>query len=319
MDTYVNCSCGQNILVNSDAEGQQFPCPSCGKRLIVPKEKDVPFTVYEKASLDVLQSVGFVKRDLPDEILKTLPAEPLRFLREHHPHFMTLRGLQRTMHYEIYIPPQPARERPSAIPDERASKRSRPKKTAQEAVPFDSYFKASLTTLQEAGLVKRGIPEEILKTLPRAPLKVLLSKHSRFVTFKGIQRAIAYENYAEGGKRKEVLYAPVPPAVKRRARPKPKAKPKIEEEDEFQKDEFEAEPQPAVYHPLKSDYYCPRCGRLEINGYYQKEVPNQPTGFMAAHWANNPMLPMVAMPMYINRTRHATFCKKCGEEVRYSG
>ena len=32
-----DCSCGQSIEVNSDAGGQRFNCPSCGKQLTVPQ------------------------------------------------------------------------------------------------------------------------------------------------------------------------------------------------------------------------------------------------------------------------------------------
>jgi predicted RNA-binding Zn-ribbon protein involved in translation (DUF1610 family) len=32
-----DCSCGQSIEVNSDASGQRFNCPSCGKQLTVPQ------------------------------------------------------------------------------------------------------------------------------------------------------------------------------------------------------------------------------------------------------------------------------------------
>ena len=33
----VDCSCGQSIEVNSDAGGQCFNCPSCGRELTVPQ------------------------------------------------------------------------------------------------------------------------------------------------------------------------------------------------------------------------------------------------------------------------------------------
>lgn len=32
-----DCSCGQSIEVNSDAGGQRFNCPSCGRELTVPQ------------------------------------------------------------------------------------------------------------------------------------------------------------------------------------------------------------------------------------------------------------------------------------------
>jgi len=32
-----DCSCGQSIEVNSDAGGQRFNCPSCGRKLTVPQ------------------------------------------------------------------------------------------------------------------------------------------------------------------------------------------------------------------------------------------------------------------------------------------
>lgn len=38
-----DCSCGQSIEVNSDAGGQHFNCPSCGRELTVPQmEKQQP-------------------------------------------------------------------------------------------------------------------------------------------------------------------------------------------------------------------------------------------------------------------------------------
>ena len=33
----VDCPCGQSIEVNSDAGGQRFNCPSCGRELTVPQ------------------------------------------------------------------------------------------------------------------------------------------------------------------------------------------------------------------------------------------------------------------------------------------
>jgi hypothetical protein len=63
-------------------------------------------------------------------------------------------------------------------------------------------------------------------------------------------------------------------------------------------------------------YYCPRCGAKEAWDCYHKEVPNQPSGFIAGHWGNNPDAPVVGLPVWTSRTRFATFCKQCGEEVR---
>jgi hypothetical protein len=68
-----------------------------------------------------------------------------------------------------------------------------------------------------------------------------------------------------------------------------------------------------VYVP--GPYYCPRCGSDAVTDFYHKEVPNQPAGFMAAHWGNNPAAPLFGIPIMANRTRRATFCKKCGEEA----
>ena len=49
-----DCSCGQSIEVNSDAGGQRFDCPSCGKELTVPQiETRKPNQRAGAASLDL--------------------------------------------------------------------------------------------------------------------------------------------------------------------------------------------------------------------------------------------------------------------------
>jgi hypothetical protein len=84
-----------------------------------------------------------------------------------------------------------------------------------------------LDVLQSVGFVKRQIPEHILRTLPAEPLRLLYERHQKFMTLKGLQRTIAYENSSGERKRKWEI-PPLPPQAKDWTKAKPKAKPKSE-------------------------------------------------------------------------------------------
>ncbi len=66
-------------------------------------------------------------------------------------------------------------------------------------------------------------------------------------------------------------------------------------------------------------YFCPRCGILKPEDTHDKEVPDRPSGFLAIHWRFDEDAPLFGIPRMVSRTRFATFCRGCGEEVKMVG
>ena len=53
MNIKLYCSCGQPVEVSSNAGGQRFDCPSCGRQLTIPRieKQSVPQIVPDKSSV----------------------------------------------------------------------------------------------------------------------------------------------------------------------------------------------------------------------------------------------------------------------------
>lgn len=114
MDLKFACSCGQHLVVEASAAGQEFSCPSCGTVLLVPaaeaqarvsSRERIPlrFIDYATASLEQLQQAGLVRKNIANHIVNSLPAAPWETILADHSTLLNKEGIYSSVERQTFF------------------------------------------------------------------------------------------------------------------------------------------------------------------------------------------------------------------------